>query len=73
MRLIFDNNYFNDKYQGIPVGGYNQLIDGLLEGVECKTGIDFFLSEYKDWKKYADKLVYTGAIDEYFGYSLGKL
>lgn len=73
VRMVFDNNYFNDKYQGIPVGGYNQLIDGLQEGIECKTGIDFFHSEYKDWKKYADKLVYTGAIDEYFGYSLGKL
>ena len=73
VRWVFDNNYFNDKYQGIPIGGYNQLIDGLLEGIECKTGIDFFHSEYKDWKKYADKLVYTGAIDEYFGYSLGKL
>lgn len=73
VRLVFDNNYFNDKYQGIPIGGYNQLIDGLLEGIECETGKDFFHSEYKDWKKYADKLVYTGAIDEYFGYSLGKL
>lgn len=73
VRLVFDNNYFNDKYQGIPIGGYNQLIDGLLEGIECKTGKDFFHSEYKDWKKYADKLVYTGAIDEYFGYSFGKL
>lgn len=73
VRLVFDNNYFNDKYQGIPIGGYNQLIDGLLEGIECKTNIDFFHSEYKDWKNYADKLVYTGAIDEYFGYSLGKL
>lgn len=73
VRLVFDNNYFNDKYQGIPVGGYNQLIDGLLEGIECKTGVDFFHSEYKNWKKYADKLVYTGAIDEFFGYSLGKL
>lgn len=73
VRLVFDNNYFNDKYQGIPVGGYNQLIDGLLGDIECKIGVDFFHSEYKDWKKYADKLVYTGAIDEYFGYSLGKL
>lgn len=73
VRLVFDNNYFNDKYQGIPVGGYNQLIDGLLGGIECKIGVDFFHSEYKDWKKYADKLVYTGAIDEFFGYSLGKL
>ena len=73
VRLVFDNNYFNDKYQGIPVGGYNKLIDGLLEGVECKTNVDFFQSEYRNWKEYADKLVYTGAIDEYFGYSLGKL
>lgn len=73
VRMIFDNNYFNDRYQGIPIGGYNKLIEGLLEGVECKTGIDFFNSEYKDWKKYAYKLVYTGAIDEYFDYKLGRL
>lgn len=73
VRMIFDNNYFNDRYQGIPIGGYNKLIEGLLDGVECKTGVDFFNSEYRDWKKYADKLVYTGAIDEYFGYKLGKL
>lgn len=73
VRMVFDNNYFNDKYQGIPVGGYNKLTDGLLEGIDCKTDVDFFNSEYKDWKKFADKLVYTGAIDEYFNYSLGKL
>lgn len=73
VRLVFDNNYFNDKYQGVPIGGYNKLVEGLLDGVECKTGIDFFHSEYKDWKEYADRLVYTGAIDEYFGYRLGKL
>lgn len=73
VRMVFDNNYFNDKYQGIPVGGYNKLIDGLLEGIDCKTDVDFFNSEYKDWKMFADKLVYTGAIDEYFNYSLGKL
>lgn len=73
VRLIYDNNYFNDRYQGIPVGGYNRLIDGLLEGVECRTGVDFFNSEYRDWRKYADRLVYTGAIDEYFDYRLGKL
>ena len=73
VRMVFDNNYFNDKYQGIPVGGYNKLIDGLLEGIDCKTNVDFFNSEYKDWKQFADKLVYTGAIDEYFNYSLGKL
>ena len=73
VRLTFDNNYFNDKYQGIPIGGYNKLIEGLLAGVECKTGIDFFHSEYKDWNKSADTLVYTGAIDEFFGYKYGKL
>ena len=73
VRLVFDNNYFNDKYQGIPVGGYNKLIDGLLEGIDTKTDVDFFNSEYKDWEKFADKLVYTGAIDEYFDYRLGKL
>lgn len=73
VRMVFDNNYFNDKYQGIPVGGYNKLIEGLLDGIDCLTGVDFFNSEYKDWKKYADKLVYTGAIDEYFDCRLGKL
>ena len=73
VRLIFDNNYFNDNYQGIPIGGYNKLIEELLKGVECKTGIDFFHSEYKDWKKYADKLVYTGPIDEFYDYRFGKL
>lgn len=73
VRLVFDNNYFNDSYQGIPIGGYNKLIEGLLEGVDTKTGIDFFNSEYHDWRKYADKLVYTGRIDEYFDSKLGEL
>lgn len=73
LRFVFDNNYFNDRYQGIPIGGYNKLIDGLLEGVECKTDVDFFNSEYKDWRKYADKLVYTGAIDEFYDFKFGKL
>ena len=73
VRFIFDNNYFNDRFQGIPIGGYNKLIDGLLEGVETRTGVDFF-AEYEDyWREIANKLVYTGAIDEYFGYRLGKL
>jgi UDP-galactopyranose mutase len=73
VRLVFDNNYFNDRYQGIPIGGYNKLIDGLLNGVETRTSVDFF-AEYKDnWRDIADKLVYTGAIDEYFDYKLGKL
>ena len=73
VRLIYYNNYFNDKYQGIPIGGYNKLIEGLLQGVECKLNVDFFNSEYRDWQKYADKLVYTGPIDEYFDFKLGKL
>lgn len=73
VRMVYDNNYFNDKYQGIPIGGYNRLIEGLLEGSECITGVDFLDSDYKDWKKHAEKLVYTGAIDEYFGYCYGKL
>ena len=74
VRLVYDNNYFNDKYQGIPIGGYNKLIEGLLDGVECKTNVDFFKSDYKEkWRDIADKLVYTGALDEYFDYKLGKL
>ena len=73
LRFVFDNNYFNDRYQGIPIGGYNKLIEGLLEGVECKTSVDFFTSEYRDWRKYADKLVYTGAIDEFYDFKFGKL
>lgn len=73
VRMIFDNNYFNDKYQGVPIGGYNKLIDGLLVDVDTLTNVDFFNSKYRDWKRYADKLVYTGAVDEYFDYMLGKL
>ena len=73
LRFVFDNNYFNDNYQGIPIGGYNKLIEGLLDGVECKTGVDFFASPYKDWRLYADNLVFTGKIDEYFDYRFGKL
>ena len=74
VRLVYDNNYFNDKYQGIPIGGYNKLIEGLLDGIECKTNVDFFKSDYKEkWRDIADKLVYTGALDEYFDYKLGKL
>ena len=72
VRLVFDNNYFNDKYQGIPIGGYNKLVEGLLDGVEARTGVDF--ATMKDtWYEIADKLVYTGAIDEYFDYCYGKL
>ncbi len=72
VRLVFDNNYFNDLYQGIPVGGYNKLIDGLLEGVETKVGVDFFENR-SEWEGMAEKIVYTGKIDEYYGYQYGKL
>lgn len=73
VRMAFDNNYFNDKYQGIPIGGYNKLVDGLLAGVECRTNVDFFKEFKEAWREVADKLVYTGAIDEYFDFRLGKL
>lgn len=72
VRLVFDNNYFNDKYQGIPIGGYNKLIDGLLEEVETKTNVDFFENR-SYWEGVADKLVFTGQIDEFFDYQYGKL
>ncbi len=84
VRLVFDNNYFNDKYQGIPMGGYNKLIDGLLEGADIKVSVDFFKDEIelpngnkgvlKDyWKGLASKLVFTGKIDEFYNYQFGKL
>ena len=79
VRLVFDNNYFNDKYQGIPVGGYNKLIEGLLEGVETKVNVDFIEERKKSNSQFSilncqfDKIVYSGPIDEYFDYRLGKL
>ena len=72
VRFVFDNNYFNDKYQGIPEGGYNKLIERLLDGIEVKTGTDFF-DDRSYWEGVADKIVYTGKIDEYYGYRFGKL
>lgn len=72
VRYTFDNNYFNDKYQGIPIGGYNKLIDALLEGIEVRLGIDYNDNPAK-YSKLATKVVYTGPIDAYFGYSLGRL
>lgn len=72
VRLTYDNNYFNDLYQGIPEGGYNPLIEKLLEGSDVRLGVDF--KELKDnWREMAKKLVYTGPIDEYFDYKLGRL
>lgn len=82
VRLVFDNNYFNDTYQGIPVGGYNKLIDGLLAGADIKLNCDFFkvfsLSDITGdnkiyWRQIADRLVYTGAIDEFYNYKFGSL
>jgi len=76
VRLVFDNNYFNDNYQGIPIGGYNKLINALLEGVDTLTDTDFFDADEPlrgSWREHASKLVYTGQLDEYFDYKLGKL
>lgn len=86
VRFVFDNNYFNDAYQGVPKGGYNVLIDGLLRGVETRTGVDFFDCSverlaggdgfrvaHPDFEITCSKIVYTGKIDEYFGYRYGRL
>ena len=72
VRLTFDNNYFNALYQGIPIGGYTRLVENLLDGIEVRLGIDYL--EHKDeLDVLAEKVVYTGPIDAYFGYSLGAL
>ena len=86
VRLIFDNNYFNDRYQGIPIGGYNKLIDGLLEGTDTMTDVDFFdcVRSFDEKEGYwnvqcsmmniqCSKIVYTGQIDEFYNYKFGKL
>jgi UDP-galactopyranose mutase len=89
VRFVFDNNYFNDKYQGIPIGGYNKLIEGLLEDTETLTNVDFFKNDLNfenetwaihdksrlrdTWQKIADKLVYTGQLDHFFNFQYGKL
>lgn len=72
VRMVFDNNYFNDTYQGIPIGGYNRLIEGLLDCVETRTGVDYFANK-AEFDSMADKIVFTGKIDEYFGYEYGNL
>lgn len=72
VRFVFDNNYFNDKYQGIPIGGYNKLIDALLEGIETKVNTDYF-EDREHWNSIAEKIVFTGKIDKYFDYQFGKL
>ena len=72
VRYTYDNNYFNDRYQGIPIGGYNAIIEKLLEGVEVLLNVDF-LHEREIFKSSAPKIIFTGAIDSYFDYSLGHL
>ncbi|MEZ4969126.1 MAG: UDP-galactopyranose mutase [Flavobacteriaceae bacterium] len=72
LRFTFDNNYFNDKYQGIPIGGYNKLINGLLDGVETRLEVDFF-KDRTELMAMAHQLVFTGKIDEFFDYRYGKL
>ena len=72
LRFTFNDNYFNDTYQGIPDGGYSKLIENLLEGTEVLLNTDFFADREK-YEQLADKVLYTGAIDEYFGYKYGYL
>lgn len=72
VRLVYDNNYFNDAYQGIPMGGYNRLIEGLLQGCDCRTGVNFF-QDRQYFQGLADKILFTGKIDEYYGYRFGAL
>ena len=72
VRMIFDNNYFNDDYQGVPIGGYNALIDALLEKIEVKTGVDFFMDR-DAWEASAKTIVFTGAIDEFYDFRFGHL
>ena len=87
VRFVHDNNYFNDRYQGIPIGGYNKLINGLLEGVDTITNCNFFTDNINEdscvirgnsclkdtWREFADKLVYTGPLDEFFCFKFGHL
>lgn len=72
VRLTYDNNYFNDRYQGIPIGGYNRLTNALLKGTDVKLVSDFF-TDRKYWESLANKVVYTGPIDQYFDYCYGNL
>ena len=72
VRLIYDNNYFNDKYQGIPIGGYTKLVEKMLEGIEVRLNTNYF-DNRKEWNEIAEKVIYTGMLDEYFEYKLGRL
>ena len=72
VRFTYDNNYFNDKYQGIPIGGYTKLVEAMLDGIEIRLNTDFFNNK-DEYLNMADKIIYTGALDEYYNYKLGKL
>lgn len=72
LRFVFDNNYFNDTYQGVPIGGYNKLMDGLLEGIETRVNCDYFANR-SELSALAEKIVYTGQIDEYYDFCFGHL
>jgi UDP-galactopyranose mutase len=72
VRFTYDNNYFNDKFQGIPIGGYNKLIDGLLDGIEVRLNVDFFVQR-EELSQITKKLVFTGKIDEYYDNQFGSL
>ena len=72
VRFTFDNNYFNDKYQGIPEGGYTKMVEKILEGIEVKLNVNF-LDDREHWQKISKKIIYTGPIDEYYNFRYGKL
>ena len=72
VRFTYDNNYFNDKYQGIPVGGYTQIFEKLLDGVTVQTGVDYFENK-ETWNEVANKVIFTGQIDRFFDYQFGDL
>lgn len=72
VRYVYDNNYFNDQYQGIPIGGYNKLINKLLDNIKVKTNTDFFANR-KFWDSISEKILFTGKIDEFYDYKYGKL
>ena len=72
VRFNYDNNYFNDKYQGIPIGGYTQIFEKLLNGIEIKLGVDY-LKDKEYWNSIANKVIYTGPIDAFFKYEFGEL
>ena len=72
VRFTYDNNYFNDRYQGIPIGGYTKIIEKMLEGIEIKLNTNFF-DNRKYFENIAKKIVFTGMIDEFYNYKFGKL